>query len=1039
MKTISKLTVLGLVILALVLGGCDKRKGVERGDVSFEALNSEEIKGEDTKELQNLLGHMTYGDLLNLLDDSMQKLNTLAKNGETTRTDYQTLHALIENVYHAMLSEQKEYEQTGQAEESSQALGDLITAAADSEVGVILNQLIKNTGPDILMENVYPMLVYALGADDDILKNATSGLTVGSFEAADEPEFYKALTVVNKLIDEDNPRYADYDAVREDLKVLVNNLKKNTDLDLKVEDLKDTLDDLLVKEADTEEESTSLDSEVLEAAIEAFSELWDNDPAFRAQIRVILAEAGALMTAPVAKESTNVWDADNLTDLARILNNLEEVMGAPGSTRRAKLKDFVAAVLKGMSATSDGATLEGMVRAISRVDIDNNDLYDIREPGIGFATKFDQSTNLVDKGLIQAVRYSMYAHDRTSTDEQTSELRSLIFLMERGNVDYDTLDMVSSPDNGGTVSAQTINIDAWTIGEIVTALQWAKSYSSDHTKCSWMKDADCNGDNLINDFEAYHWLLYKKDYKLLGLVGVDGLVGMMTNTIAFPLMWRFRAGVPEAFPALVELSGAGAPGMSEGTYGDASWKSATVYAYPAARHQIFALFSPLMQYFWEKGGPQGSLDMTALLLGMDEIKGEKPDYVPIYNSINIFGIETPTDPTNPNATLRLDNQGEILKAVEGPQGYGTLYYALRSHEKGAIDGKLLDALLAVLMRVVDKLDSNTVKQLNPDADGPYANQYVFPALMAELDIQATTDADIAETVEDLFGADGKSGTIQDIYDFLTRNNHANRTAVIELAQPAGQLMTDLSASLEMVGQDVKAVWPVVDVLLSSKKDATNTMDELLDYLRAGDNPFNRNARILAYRALDIQDATYNPAGTIGDEIRIAGPDGLLVKLLGGPVDGPVATIRSLITGSDPVFIGADPLYDFNTLTAFLKTVTKPGGIYQQHLWSLVYSEDDGPSLLDKIMGDVASDDQGLTYTDIDMRVDFLRAMFKPVGGQPSVVYSVLEILHLGAVDYNGLLYDLADLMGGEGLKPGTEDFDKLLKTLEFAATNLHVQ
>lgn len=1038
MKTISKFTVLGLVILALVLGGCDKRKGVERGDVSFEALNSEEIKGEDTKELQNLLGHMTYGDLLDLLDDSMEKLNTLAKNGETTSTDYQTLHSLIENVYHAMLSEQKEYERTGQAEESSQALNDLITAAADSEVGVILNQLIRKTGSDILTENVYPMLVYALGADDDILKNATSGLTVGSFEAADEPKFYQALTVVNKLIDEDNPRYADYDAVRADLKALVNTLKKNEDLDLKVEDLKDTLDDLLVKDAaDTEEESTSLDSEVLEAAIEAFGALWeDEDPAFRAQIKVILAEAGALMTAPVAKESTNVWDADNMTDLARILNNLEEVMGAPGSTRRAKLKDFVAAVLKGMSATSDGATLEGMVRAISQVDIDNNDLYDIREPGIGFATKFDQSTNLVDKGLIQAVRYNLYAQDRAfdKNDEKTSELRSLIYLMQQANVDYDTLSSVTSPDNGGSVSNVTVNIDAWTIGEIATALDWAARYNRDGS-CGWMAAADCadaNGykDGKIDDFETFHWLMYKKKYKLMNLLNVNGMAGMMTNQIAFSLMWGFRPGVPESFASFVDLSGAAVPGVTQGEYSDNAWKSDSTYALPGARHQLFALFNPLMQYFWEKNGPQGAVDMAGLLIGMNEI--DPAQYQTLY--VGALGWVA-----NSNATFRTDNLGEILKAVEGPSGYGTLYYALRSHEKGAMDGKLLDALLAVLMRVVDKLDSQKVKDLVADADGPYANQYVFPALMAELDIQATTDADIAETVEDLFGADGQSGTIQDIYDFLTRNNHANRTAVLALAQPAGQLMTDLSASLETVGQDVKDVWPIVDVLLNSKKDATNTMDELLDYLRAGDNPFNRNAKILAYRALDIQDATYNPAGTIGDEIRIAGPDGLLVKLLGGPVDGPVATIRSLITGSDPIFFGAGALYDFDTLTAFLKTVTRPGSIYQPHLWSLVYSEDDGPTLLDKLMGDVTSDDQGVTYTSIDIRVDFLRAMFKPVSGQPSVVYSVLEILDLGAVDYNGLLYELADLMGGEGLKPGTADFDKLLKTLEFAATNLHVQ
>lgn len=1062
MKNISRWIVISVLFYGLVLAGCDKRSDVERDDLSFEAMNSEEILGEssDYQALRSLMGDMTYKQLLALLDDSLKKLNALEKQGSTNRQDYITLKNIITNLYQAMLDENATPQDDAEEEgvNSSDALKVLLKAAYDKHVGALLKQVIAKTGSDILTENVYPMIVYAMAADDDILKNATNGLTVGSLTEDDKPDFLNTINVVNKLIDETNSEYADYDGIRTSLKALINALKNDEDLDLKVSSLKTTVDDLLVKDddesSDADADSDTLDSEVLTAAAKALGDLWDDDPQFRADIKTILEEAGALMKNEVPKEIndswvTANWDKNDMTDLDRILHNLEDVLGSQSSTRRANLKAFVQSALAGMKPSSDGDTLEGLVRAIATIDIDNNGTPDIREDQNSNGIKdFAENTCYVDKGLIEALRFNMYAQDRASADEKTSSLRALIFMMDQGNVDYSTLSAVSADTNGGTASSTSTNIDVWTIIEVVHAMQWAAQYNQNGT-CSWMASADCNGDGEIDDFEALHWMLYKKHYKLLGLISVNGMAGMITNGTAFPLMWGFRAGVPEPFPAFVDLDGIRAEGLTEGNYGDTSWKSVSVYAHPGERHQLFALFGALMQYFYEQKGTQGCLDMLNMLLGMNEISASQ--YKTLYKTF----IGVPTTPDNPDATFRTDNLGDILKAIEGPNGYGTLYYALRTHAEDALDGKLLDAILDVLVLVVDKLDSTKVIEKVTDADGTHANEYIFPALMDELDIQATTDDDIADTVETLFGTDGKSGKVQDLYHFLTRNGGTNHTAIVKLAAPIGNLMIALSGKLDTIGTDVETVWPIVSALMDTEEtdtDSASTMSELIDYLTTGDNDFNRNARILAYRALDIYDATYNPTGTTADEVRITGSDGVLVKLLGRADDGAINTLLN-------VFFGDGALYDFEPVMNFLKTITKVQGTdptdpdyidYPGYLWSLVYTDpDEDDSLLDKVLGNSPYSDagytnsQGYTYKEIDISLDFVRALLMPVDTdadgvtEDSVVLSMLKVVNLQDTDFNEVLGDIHTLLSKSDLEPGTDSFNNLLKTLEFCVNNIN--
>ena len=90
MKNFSKLVVAALMVLGLTTSACDKRSDVTRDSLTFDGINSEEVLGaEDNKELSKLVGNLTFGQLLDLLGNSLKTLNTLADQGNTTKDDYE--------------------------------------------------------------------------------------------------------------------------------------------------------------------------------------------------------------------------------------------------------------------------------------------------------------------------------------------------------------------------------------------------------------------------------------------------------------------------------------------------------------------------------------------------------------------------------------------------------------------------------------------------------------------------------------------------------------------------------------------------------------------------------------------------------------------------------------------------------------------------------------------------------------------------------------------------------------------------------------
>jgi len=252
-----------------------------------------------------------------------------------------------------------------------------------------------------------------------------------------------------------------------------------------------------------------------------------------------------------------------------------------------------------------------------------------------------------------------------------------------------------------------------------------------------------------------------------------------------------------------------------------------------------------------------------------------------------MGVYVPGVTARGNATFRLDDSGEIMKLIDGGSNYdgGMLYYALRDHDGNAAnDGILLDRALDMIVRIVFKLDSESSKLSN--------GKTTFDGLMEKLDIQAMADEDINDTVTALFdGKDGEKPLIDSAYELLMDNHDA----LVGITKPMGQMLVNLAAAnvqepskanVIALIDDARTVWPILkDMVKTEGTGEESTLGDLIDYLTAenedgSDNPLMLNGKKLAYKVLDIQDATYNPDGELTMDTPLIGKDGMMAHLLG---------------------------------------------------------------------------------------------------------------------------------------------------------------
>jgi hypothetical protein len=419
-------------------------------------------------------------------------------------------------------------------------------------------------------------------------------------------------------------------------------------------------------------------------------------------------------------------------DIEQIIRSLNAVMALNDNPDPQKntLAKFAGNALRGLAPISDGDTIKGMLIALA--DMDAKELKD---------------TARLNDDLIMILTTNMYGQKLETSEIKTSELRTLLFMIQSANVErhvilagIDTgiplLRMVDSPDHPynepGTVKDQTLNIAQWAIGEIVTAIRWGREGK-----------IKLNDNNVLMDkFQAFDWVMYKKRYELtfvgVSLMSFNGMAGMLSNNM---VKFFMPPAIVDTFPALVDLGG----GMTEaeyarGTFGgftSQSWKER--YGTAGKRHKLLALAAPLMEYCWshkDANGKQRSGDMVQVLAGLNEIP-----LPPVYQKLNN---------DNPDATFRKDNYPSVIKAIEDS---GLLTYVVKKRGETDIVVPALDLLVTVVSKLNQKDSAPPEYKIN---HSDFSGNTVLDVLFAEMNIkgykqiQGETSDPIQQIINALF-------------------------------------------------------------------------------------------------------------------------------------------------------------------------------------------------------------------------------------------------------------------------------------------------
>lgn len=381
---------------------------------------------------------------------------------------------------------------------------------------------------------------------------------------------------------------------------------------------------------------------VFEAARVAYEEI---DPSAKhGEVSdAFLLSGGLFLAQKRPPQGHNEWDSYEMTAFERVLYCIQDILSCP----KAQIMAFIDQARPGIMPYVEPNAIKGIVRDLVMMDPDSLSLIDLS----------------IWKNMIQE---NMVSQKRSVVnDPSTSELRSLMFLIDSADMvlkvaGIPLLSMVSSRD-GSTVADKSMypekytrNLTQWTIGEVITAVEWGEKGQIPNV-------------GYATAYEAFDWMLYKKRYriKLMGipLMGFDGITGLMDAVIVKALM---PVEITESFDAFIQLAGGHGPGTA------------------GKDHRIFSLFCPVMRYMWDQGRVG---NVVALMTGMNEIplKGYRP-------------LSQGKD-----ATLINDHAGIVLKSIEGPSGYGLIYYAMKDHGPDAPG--VIDPVLDISFRIIKRLDN----------------------------------------------------------------------------------------------------------------------------------------------------------------------------------------------------------------------------------------------------------------------------------------------------------------------------------------------
>ncbi|MDI6742109.1 MAG: hypothetical protein QMD11_05145 [Smithella sp.] len=379
------------------------------------------------------------------------------------------------------------------------------------------------------------------------------------------------------------------------------------------------------------------------------------------------------------------------------------------------LAKFLKNALRGLAANADINNLKGLMLAVSSME--------------GNALQGEKS---VSAGLVQMMERNMYGQLKSAADVKISSLRSLLFMLQGSDVDLTLkilgintriplLYFVDSPDHPdatpGTVTGITKNVAGWAIGEIVTAQQWGREGK-----------IKFNGRYVSMDkFEALDWVFYKKKYHFkfagLTLMKFDGLVGLMSDTMVQLFM---PSSITDPFPAFVDLAG----GMTDQEYHEGrldgftevSWKER--YGTAGRRHKLFALFAPIMEYYWSNPYADGRLrsgEMVAMLAGLNEI--DPSEYRPLKRWRK----------ANPRATFRQSDATGHNTVMQTLEETGLLTVLLKKDREG--DGDMLAPALDLVVSITKSLNAQNSSPAQYKKENPeFKGDTFFDIIFAELNL-----------------------------------------------------------------------------------------------------------------------------------------------------------------------------------------------------------------------------------------------------------------------------------------------------------------
>ncbi len=1014
MKSAMRYLLLAIFTISCCLSGCASKSD----EPDLDSLTSESLLGEDTQYayLNQVLGGMSSRDMFDMVDNMMSNMNAAVRAGDASAEDYSNLVRVLNNIVDWMDSTKPKTA----AEEAAGSPGlAMLDMMVENNVGDIMTRAVRTAGPDILTAHVFPMMAYVMACDKQIVDDAVNGITINDlgFDTSKltRQNFSAMVNAAHGFLDEDN---ADYKAIRDAWDALDAKIDQRG-LDVTVGDVKDMLPDMDLEDMDN-----------LPLYIDTFSalhKLYDEDPKIKEDLDKMMYALGHLMKTNKASDGHNAWDTRSMSDMERLLYCLGDVLKPEG---RGKLSAFMLRVLNAIDGLDGADNIYGATSALSRI-------YNMRDP----YTNTIPDLNEIDYALYRAMFQMNQDFEPTETGTvKFSEMRTIMLIFDVMCILSDTLSgdpteailsLIDIEDGekgeaGGPVISTRSDILQFVVnlwGQ--SCYSYPKSFHGSYTI-----DSAAEYRPYPDPLQGTDWLWFNEDIRYMGLPtpGLSWLLNFVTN---FALTDYVMGIMTESMNSLVTFTGSNNKKFTSGHY-----------------HRMLSLAGPLIQYY---GDINYGSQLIHVIGAMNEV--ELSSYMPMSIWLN-------------KGTLRQANTGTAFETIEGPYGYGLIYYLMRgaSGERYNHDADIADPALDLLVRVLYKLnttpyeDSNLLRHLcdlltshdfNPDDktnqeliddlfedDGFIDNLYTFISanheplaqVCATLGDVIMTATDQTDKQKDIFYSDDVAALVQTgVLPKLGAGLKGNRTAVwnlvnntlnqadvhTEVSAAAADLAATVCDKAELITSDLAAAVPGLDEIIDASTvdydyvSADSKLQPFIDYLvddvNGKENPLIFNLKALGYKVMGIYDATYNPsAGALKYDDNT-----------------PVMDVVNHVMGDTGI-------YDTAPLTNFLFDLTGDNG---DVLWRLIDADETYNPLdlhwLEKIFGD-----------DLDdmLSWEFIRSMCLSYNGQDPVMLMVFKTIHLDhngqAIEFGGVMNDMSTFFHNQEFQPGTRLFDGIFDALK---------